>query len=235
MMPCLSDSQEANGKTVDNKGTSGCTDSFSGGGWMKKQLEVTAQTRQNLIDAFWSIYCDKRIEKISVKEITARAGYNRGTFYEYFTDVYAVLEQIENAMIPDLDELPPVHSPTKEARLPLDMFIRMYRQNSKYYGVLLGDNGDPSFQRRIKNAVRPVIRQAANRSGQPDSEELEFILEYALSAMIGILSYWFGQPASMPVEKLIDLMYDLMQNGVMKKLSFPEKANMRSDARQQDL
>lgn len=190
---------------------------------MKKQLEVTAQTRQNLIDAFWSIYCEKRIEKISVKEITLRAGYNRGTFYEYFTDVYDVLEQIENAMIPDLDELPPVHRPTKEVGLPLDMFIRMYRQHSKYYGVLLGDNGDPSFQRRIKNAIRPLLKMSAGISGFPDDGELDYILEYTLSAMIGILSYWFRQPASIPAEKLIALMYDLMQNGVTEKLYHMEK------------
>ena len=58
---------------------------------MKKQPQITAQTKQNLIEAFWSLYCEQRIEKITVKDITNKAGYNRGTFYEYFTDVYAVL------------------------------------------------------------------------------------------------------------------------------------------------
>jgi AcrR family transcriptional regulator len=61
---------------------------------MNRQPEITAQTRQNLIDAFWSLYCEKRIEKITVKEITIKAGYNRGTFYEYFVDVYDVFETI---------------------------------------------------------------------------------------------------------------------------------------------
>ena len=74
---------------------------------MNKQPEVTAQTKQNLIDAFWSLYCEKRIEKITVKEITQMAGYNRGTFYEYFTDVYDVLDQIELSLVPTLNELPP--------------------------------------------------------------------------------------------------------------------------------
>lgn len=69
---------------------------------MKKQSEVTAQTKQNLVGAFWSLYCEKRIEKITVKEITLKAGYNRGTFYEYFTDVYDVLEQIEKSLIPTI-------------------------------------------------------------------------------------------------------------------------------------
>ena len=75
---------------------------------MKKQPELTAQTKENLMEAFWQIYCEKRIEKITVKEITMKAGYNRSTFYEYFTDVYDVLEQIENSLIPSPQDLPPL-------------------------------------------------------------------------------------------------------------------------------
>ena len=51
---------------------------------MGKYEEVSARTRQNLMDAFWELYCEKRIEKITVREITAKAGYNRGTFMNTF-------------------------------------------------------------------------------------------------------------------------------------------------------
>ena len=54
---------------------------------MNKRIEITAQTKQNLIDAFWSLYTEKRIEDITVKDITHKAGYNRGTVYEYFPSV----------------------------------------------------------------------------------------------------------------------------------------------------
>ena len=47
------------------------------------------------MDAFWTLYKEKAIEKISIAEITRITGNNRGTFYHYFKDVYAVLEQIE--------------------------------------------------------------------------------------------------------------------------------------------
>ena len=47
-------------------------------------------------EAFWRLYAAKPISKISVKDICALAGYNRGTFYRYYSDVYEVLESIEN-------------------------------------------------------------------------------------------------------------------------------------------
>lgn len=56
---------------------------------MNTTLSATATvTRQNLIDSFWLLYCQKNIEKITVKEICEIAGYNRSTFYVYFNDVY---------------------------------------------------------------------------------------------------------------------------------------------------
>ena len=154
---------------------------------MKKQPNITVQTRQNIVDAFWSFYSQKRIEKITVKEITEKAGYNRGTFYEYFTDVYDVLEQIEKSLIPGIDELPPVSNPSFSSEaLPIDMFLKMYEKNNQYYSVLLGENGDPSFAGKLKKAVKPIISEAFLVKSI-DKAELDYILEFVLSAMIGIL------------------------------------------------
>lgn len=185
---------------------------------MKKQPEVTAQTRQNLVDAFWALYCEKRIEKITVKEITQKAGYNRGTFYEYFTDVYDVLEKLEESLIPAIHELPPISIADERAGMPLDMFMALYEENSKYYSVLLGDNGDPAFASKLKNSTKPVIKEAFLGKYNIDPIEFDFILEFVLSAMIGIMSYWFREDKILPAEDLVSLMYDLMENGVMKRI-----------------
>ena len=185
---------------------------------MNKRPEITAQTRQNIMDAFWSLYCEKRIEQITVREITNKAGYNRGTFYEYFTDVYDVLNQIENSLIPALDELPPVTMPTGTIGMPLDTFFKLYEQNSKYYSVLLGDNGDPAFASKLKNSIKPTLLQVFDGNPNADLQELDYILEYTLSAMIGIMSYWFTQADAPANDKLFELIYRLMEHGVIKQL-----------------
>lgn len=186
---------------------------------MKKQPEITAQTKQNLMDAFWTLYCEKRIEKITVKEITQRAGYNRGTFYEYFTDIYDVLDQIETSLIPTLNELPPISIADKNMGMPIDMFLKLYEQNSNYYSVLLGDNGDPAFASKLKHATKPILKQAFFEKYSLNPIEFEFILEYVLSAMIGIMSYWFRHEQELTVGELLALMEDLMENGVMNRIS----------------
>lgn len=182
---------------------------------MKKSPEVLSKTKQDLIDTFWALYCEKRIEKITVKEIALKAGYNRSTFYEYFIDVYDVLEQIESSLIPNINELPPATILSENIGMPLDMLLKLYEQNDNYYSVLLGDNGDPAFASKLKNSIKPMIREILSTQVQLNEVELDFILEYMLSSMISIMSYWFKKDKILPAEKLISLMSDVMENGIM--------------------
>lgn len=185
---------------------------------MGKRVEIKAQTKQNIIAAFWSLYCEKRIESITVKEIAHLAGYNRGTFYEYFSDVYDVLAAIENSLIPTLNELPPVLIPSGTLGMPLDAFFELYERNSKYYAVLLGERGDPAFASKLKKAVKPMVMKIFSDNPNVNFIELDFILEYTLSAMIGIMSYWCQQTNAYAYDELHQLIYRLMEQGVIIQL-----------------
>lgn len=59
---------------------------------MNKQPEITHATREAFIEAFVILYKQKPMEKITVKELAALAGYNRTTFYHYFDDIYALYD-----------------------------------------------------------------------------------------------------------------------------------------------
>lgn len=185
---------------------------------MSKRNEITAQTKQNLIDAFWSLYCEKQIGKITVKDITDKAGYSRCTFYEYFSDVYDVLDQIESALIPSLDELPPVLTPSGSLGMPLETFFDLYKKNNKYFPVLLGESGDPAFASKLKKSIKPIIMKVFDDRPDINRKELDYIMEFTLSAMIEIMSYSFKQSDPLTNEQLHELISRLMEQGVMKQL-----------------
>lgn len=186
--------------------------------------EVAAATRQNIMDAFWALYCEKRIEKITVKEIMEKAGYNRGTFYKYFSDPYDVLDQIENSLLPELSEMPPLVMENNFDVLPIDSFVKLYSNSSKYYTVLLGNHGDPSFAGKIKSGIKAKIVEQLGAEIK-DIPEIDYTLEYMLSAMIGILTYWFLNEENMEKEKLIRLMYTLMNSDGIRILA--EKIDLK--------
>ncbi|MHC1747698.1 MAG: TetR/AcrR family transcriptional regulator C-terminal domain-containing protein [Cellulosilyticaceae bacterium] len=186
---------------------------------MKENVVRTYQTKKDIMDAFWSLYCERRIEKITVKEVIHKAGYNRSTFYQYFKDIYDVLEQIENEIIPTKDELPALSLANMEIGMPVELVMNLYDKNREYYCVLLGDKGDPAFSSKLKNAIKDALKGALSSKVEINLIELEYILEFVLSAMIGIMSYWFKQDAKISTQELATLIKELMENGIIPKMN----------------
>lgn len=69
---------------------------------MKKQPQITEKTKQKFVEVFCELYSQKPIEKISVQEISNKSGYNRSTFYQYFTDIYELLDSVENDLLNEM-------------------------------------------------------------------------------------------------------------------------------------
>lgn len=187
------------------------------GGCMKKRPDITQQTKNNIMEAFWELYKNKRIEKITIKEITTLAGYNRSTFYEYFTDVYDVLEQLEDRILPNLEELPPIK--IVDFTKQIDSIIQLYQERKEYYNVLLGDKGDPAFQDKMKKTIKPLLLESIGNIEDEHKNALDYGLEYTLSAMIGVMSYWFRHENPIPMEELIAIIYELSKNNMIQKLT----------------
>jgi len=185
---------------------------------MNHRESITQQTKQNFTDAFWDLYCEKTIDKITVKEITQKAGYNRSTFYVYFRDAYDVLEKLEDTLIPNLGELPPISGLSNDFSLPTDLFMDLFEHSRQYYAVLLSENGDPAFASRLKRVIKPLLASVFSGSSDVADTTLDYTLEYTLSAMIGILSYWISKPDPLPKNELYDLVHRLMQEGPLKTL-----------------
>lgn len=185
---------------------------------MNKKPELTGQTRANLLEAFWSLYTDRRIDQITVKEIVAKAGYNRGTFYEYFSDVYQCLDHIEKMSLPRFDELPPMPNgqvPTTEL---FETFIKLYESKFKYYQVLLGERGDPAFQRKLIDSIKSAVKSTGRVPADIEALELDLLLEYILAGMIGVMRYYFQTQPNVTHAGIMALMYRIMDGGYMDRL-----------------
>jgi hypothetical protein len=96
--------------------------------------------------------------------------------------------------------------------------MTLYHEKYKFYNHLLGDSGDPAFQRKLKDSLKSSIIFALKNKDEIDLEEIDFMLEYILSGMIGILIYVFQQKPNLSEEKIISLQNTLMQGDMVNKL-----------------
>ena len=59
-------------------------------------------TKMLIRRAFTDLLRQKPLQSISVRELCSKAGINRSTFYAHYSDVYDLLNQIEEEMLAEL-------------------------------------------------------------------------------------------------------------------------------------
>ena len=183
---------------------------------MKKESKNTTDTKGNLTQAFWSLYQLKKIEQITIKEITDKAGYHRSTFYLYFLDIYDVLNQLEETLLEYLKEQ--VLSSLENG--PNDDITQtladVYETKGDYFGTLLGENGDPYFSQKMKDVMRPAL---SNAFGLPEKDiHTTYIFEFGLSALIGTLTYWYNNHREIPSEEMVNLTKSMLATGLLPEI-----------------
>lgn len=179
---------------------------------MKKQPELTAQTRDNLLQAFWSLYCEKKIEHITIKDITTKAGYHRSTFYEYFTDIYDVLSQLEESLLEYMKESVIKSLEMGQQDDLTQRLADLYEVKGNYLSVLLGENGDPFFVNKLKSVMRPALMDAFGLSEK--QVRTSYIFEFALSAIIATITHWYQSGKSISSVELVSMIRSMLMSGV---------------------
>ena len=158
---------------------------------MKKQPEITEQTRKNIVMAFCKLYEQKPIEKISVKDVINLAGYNRSTFYEYFTDVYALLKYIEDDVINYIKA-----KMNNETRSPADLLTLFSAKEDCIH-----------FQDRLKNEFMQISNESDN-SLQP------YLAEFHMMVSLSMYRLWLKNNKDISLDELSSLIHSLYTSGI---------------------
>lgn len=192
---------------------------------MRKRPEKTEQTKADLKEAFWRLYAEKPIEKITVGEVCELAGYNRGTFYLHFQDLYDMLHGIEDTLLAGMTDC--VEACMK--RLEADSgkvsliaacadVVLFYERNKPYIVILLGERGDPAFIYQLKDNLKPLWRRyVVNADSKRTEQELDLLLEYTLSGTLFMISRWLKDPNGASAKQLAHLVYDFAIKDVRKR------------------
>lgn len=175
---------------------------------MKKQPEVTEKTRQSFMSVFCELYCQKPIEKITVQEIANKSGYNRSTFYQYFTDVYDLLSFVENEI---LDYIREKLKNAEQAEIKPQDLLLLFEEKGAYLNALLGNYGNIRFIEKLKNEF---FSDEQNYCFPKDSSVTPYLLEFHISTSFSLLRLWQRRHKDLPPDELISLIEMLFTSGI---------------------
>lgn len=177
---------------------------------MKKQPATTARTRQIFIETFCDLYRQKPIEKISIQEISKNAGFNRSTFYQYFTDIYHLLECLENeslaAMRKTAQSEPCTYDPANVRHI-----VYLFEEKEQSLEALLGEYGSLRFLERLKKEL--FFDELTGRM-EKENPLFPYLMEFKISTAISLFRLWQSRQKDLSSEELIDLIQTLYSSAV---------------------
>lgn len=177
---------------------------------MKTRKNMSQQTIENLKEAFWKLYEQKSVARIGIKEITDLAGYNRGTFYLYFKDVYDVLEQVEEEILSDTREHFKFIRESLDSPKTIDLMkcaLTISKRHDKHMSILLGEHGDPKFEFMYKEITKEFLMQNFD-----NDLKSEYSLEFFVSGLIGAVKLWQSRGADLEVEEFSKIIIEFYSN-----------------------
>lgn len=197
---------------------------------MHKQPEVTAATRRKIMDAFWVLYVTTPITKITISAITKNAGVHRSTFYEYFKDIYDLLEQLEEDLLNLLkndfltivkERVSQLHenSPSEN----LTEFITSTHAFFSEYGDMLyhlsGTSGDPAFRKKLYHLFK---QNFLSMHEIPESSPYaDYLSSFVFAMILNNLEYWCEHKDTITMQEVITLSYKLIGNGLIFQTTDP--------------
>ena len=151
------------------------------------------ETKERIKKAFIKLYKENRIEKITISQLTKEAKVYRGTFYYYYTDIYDLLEQIEERFFKEVieDVLGVIEGilvgDIEERAVEITEHFKKYEEIMTLFFV---DKPNTTLIKRLKEAAKCKVLMKLGIDNNNLSNEDKYILEYIASAQVGIITKW---------------------------------------------
>ncbi|MCR2803953.1 TetR/AcrR family transcriptional regulator [Paenibacillus soyae] len=172
-----------------------------------------SRTKRMIRDALTELMEEKGFDGITVKDLTARADINRGTFYLHYKDKYDLLEQSEAELIAEISALAASSflrvatnynkQVSEWTLLPfVEKLFELLQENADFMRVVLGPKGDPSFQKKLKEVIRerslPILKTIGGELLVP----AEYLTAYVSSAHLGVIQNWLESGMKTPPKEM---------------------------------
>lgn len=178
-------------------------------------------TNTLLAKSFKELVRKHPIEKITIKQITDKAGVIRPTFYNHFQDKYELLEWIISTEL--LEPVRPLieNQMINEALLLLFMNIEKERD---FYIQAVRLEGQNSFESIARGCVQKILLEIVELNAKEKIHKFSWLTpertaEYYAQSMCSVVIVWIKSKMAVSAKELAEI-YDYMMNHSIAEILF---------------
>ena len=148
-------------------------------------------TKETLRKSLLELMGERPIERITVTDICRTAGINRGTFYKHYADPYALLSQIQDELYRSIQKSVMKTVAENANASVLEEIFSAIAENGDLCRVLLSENGDKAFLRKVMNIAHD--RMTANWKTAfelKSTEDVDMIYAFIANGSVAVIQNW---------------------------------------------
>jgi AcrR family transcriptional regulator len=182
----------------------------------KKESRKTRYTRAAIRDSLIELMKQRPITDIAIKEICALADVSRPTFYAHYRDKYDLLQSIEDETSAYFENIIFANGAKKlskrEIVLKFKEVFQYIDNNSNSVQVLLSENGDIGFQRKIFRQFIARFQNIMTRYSEKklDEKKNEYYAVFIVHGIISMVHHWLKSGMDIPKDELPKMIVDLI-------------------------
>lgn len=163
-----------------------------------------------LKEALISLLQQKRIARITVKELCDLADVNRSTFYAHYTDIYSLLNEMENDIMTELTRaLQAYVDNTEDSMMMIEKLIEFIGSKHEECEVLLSAHSGLSFEKKIKNVARQFLLSDWEKVAITDERLFDYVSAFIISGSIEIVKTWLDNGRNTSPKEIAQLITEL--------------------------
>ncbi len=182
----------------------------------KKENRHNRKTRTAIQNALLSIMSEKSIEKITISELASRADVNRKTFYNHYSCLQDVLQELDEMY---LDMLFPIYENIEKENLVrdpysyLDKIITEFTTYPERTKLLFDSGVSNGLTQRLKDGLSPYLNQLASNI-KISPLYMTYVIDYIVFGIASILDEWVHSEGELSQSEMNSIMYTLIESSV---------------------
>ena len=163
------------------------------------------KTKRAIHAAMTKLLAGKPIEEITVTELAEAAEINRKTFYNYYSSVNMVAEEMEDEIVARFEEtLRRLDFDTllKDPQTTFNTLARLITSDLDFYGSILTNRNQNSFLQKIISSLKERVMTHYAAQIPADIELVEYVLDYIVAGMVSVYQRWFASGMKADIEVL---------------------------------
>ncbi|WP_216830303.1 TetR/AcrR family transcriptional regulator [Alkalihalobacterium elongatum] len=173
-------------------------------------------TQLALKESLMKVMQEKPLTKITIKEVCELADINRSTFYSHYTDLYDLLNQIENTIIEDMNKTLSLYNYTKneEAIEMTEKLLEYIVQNRESCQMLFSEYGNPNFQKKVMMVAHKHLLKSLIADNKDFPFNPEYLSMFIANGSIHIVQHWLKNGLKESPKEMAKLMITLATEGL---------------------